>query len=81
VTSAKSSYASRGNIFDRRRRSDCGRQPGDHRHQIVPIADSALLSSKIVKNAVLKVYKGSPHGMCTTEKDRVNAELLAFVKS
>ena len=49
--------------------------------QIVPIADSALLSSKIVKNASLKVYKGAPHGMCTTHKDQVNADLLAFIKS
>ncbi len=49
--------------------------------QIVPIADSALLSSKIVKGAVLKVYKGAPHGMCTTLKDQVNEELLGFFKS
>jgi non-heme chloroperoxidase len=48
--------------------------------QIVPIADSALLSSKIIKDAKLVVYKGAPHGMCTTLKDRVNAELLAFFK-
>ena len=48
--------------------------------QIVPIADSALLSSKIVKNAKLVIYQGAPHGMCTTLKDRVNAELLAFFK-
>lgn len=48
--------------------------------QIVPIADSALLSSKIIKDAKLIVYKGAPHGMCTTLKDRVNAELLAFIK-
>jgi non-heme chloroperoxidase len=48
--------------------------------QIVPIADSALLSSKIIKNAKLVVYKGAPHGMCTTLKDRVNEELLAFIK-
>ena len=48
--------------------------------QIVPIADSALLSSKIIKNAKLKVYEGAPHGMCTTLKDRVNDELLAFIK-
>jgi non-heme chloroperoxidase len=48
--------------------------------QIVPIADSALLSSKIIKNAKLVVYEGAPHGMCTTLKDRVNAELLAFCK-
>jgi non-heme chloroperoxidase len=49
--------------------------------QIVPIADSALLSSKIVKGAILKIYKGAPHGMCTTLKDRVNEELLGFFKS
>ena len=49
--------------------------------QIVPIAASALLSSKIVKNAQLKVYKGAPHGMCTTLKDRVNGDLLEFLKS
>ena len=47
--------------------------------QIVPIVASAMLSSKIVKNAELKVYPGSPHGMCTTEKDRVNQDLLAFI--
>jgi non-heme chloroperoxidase len=46
--------------------------------QIVPIADSALLSSKIIKGAKLVVYKGAPHGMCTTLKERVNGELLAF---
>ena len=46
--------------------------------QIVPIGASAMLSSKIVKNAKLKVYEGAPHGMCTTLKDRVNAELLGF---
>ena len=48
--------------------------------QIVPIADSALLSAKIVKNATLKIYPGGPHGMCTTEKDKVNADLLAFIQ-
>lgn len=48
--------------------------------QIVPIADSALLSAKIVKDATLIVYKGGSHGMCTTEKDRVNADLLKFIK-
>ncbi len=48
--------------------------------QIVPIGDSAMLSSKLVKNAQLKVYKGAPHGMCTTLKDEVNADLLAFIK-
>jgi non-heme chloroperoxidase len=49
--------------------------------QIVPIADSAMLSSKIIKNAQLVVYKGGSHGICTTEKDRVNADLLAFIKA
>jgi len=49
--------------------------------QIVPIADSALLSSKIVKKATLKVVPGAPHGMCTTHADKVNGELLAFLKA
>jgi non-heme chloroperoxidase len=49
--------------------------------QIVPIADSALLSAKIVKNAILKVYPGLSHGMCQTHKDLINADLLAFVKT
>jgi non-heme chloroperoxidase len=40
-----------------------------------------MLSSKIVKGATLKIYKGAPHGMCTTLKDQVNAELLAFFKA
>lgn len=48
--------------------------------QIVPIGASALLSAKIVKNAILKVYKEAPHGMCTTHKDQVNADLLEFFK-
>ena len=48
--------------------------------QIVPIGASALLSSKIVKGATLKVYAGAPHGMCSTLKDRVNQELLAFIR-
>jgi len=47
--------------------------------QIVPIGASAMLSSKLIKDATLKVYDGAPHGMCTTLKDRVNAELLAFL--
>ena len=49
--------------------------------QIVPIGASALLSSKIVKNTKLVVYQGAPHGLCTTHKDRVNEELLAFIKA
>ncbi len=48
--------------------------------QIVPIADSALLSANLVKGAVLKVYQGAPHGMCTTRKDDVNSDLLAFAQ-
>jgi len=49
--------------------------------QIVPMADSALLSAKLVKNATLKIYKGASHGLCSTEKDKVNADLLAFIQS
>ena len=49
--------------------------------QIVPIGASALLSARIIKKATLKVLKGAPHGMCTTLKDQVNEELLAFLKS
>jgi hypothetical protein len=41
----------------------------------------AMLSSKLIKDAQLKVYKGAPHGLCTTMKDRVNEDLLAFAKS
>ncbi len=48
--------------------------------QIVPIANSAILSAKLIKNATLKVYAGAPHGMCTTLADRVNADLLAFIQ-
>ncbi len=48
--------------------------------QIVPIADSALLTSKLVKNATLKVYPGGPHGLTDTHKDQLNADLLAFLK-
>jgi len=49
--------------------------------QIVPIAAAANLSSKIVPGAKLKVYPGFPHGMCQTQKDVINADLLAFLKS
>jgi len=48
--------------------------------QIVPIVAAGLLSSKIVKGATLKVMPGAPHGMCSTLKDQINAELLAFIK-
>lgn len=46
--------------------------------QIVAIADSAYLSAKLVKGATLKVIAGAPHGMCSTLKDQINSELLAF---
>jgi len=49
--------------------------------QIVPIGASALLSSKLIKNARLEIYKGAPHGMCSTHKDQVNADLLSFVRA
>jgi non-heme chloroperoxidase len=49
--------------------------------QIVPIGAAAMIASKIVKNAKLKVYQGAPHGMCTTLKDRVNGDLLEFIKA
>jgi len=48
--------------------------------QIVPIADSALLSVKLVQNGTLKVYKGYPHGMATVHADVINADLLAFIR-
>ena len=47
--------------------------------QIVPIADSAPLSAKLLKNGTLKIYRGFPHGMCTTHADTVNPDLLAFI--
>jgi non-heme chloroperoxidase len=49
--------------------------------QIVPIADSSMLSAKLIPGSTLKVYKGAPHGMCTTMKDQVNQDLLAFIKA
>jgi non-heme chloroperoxidase len=49
--------------------------------QIVPIGASAMLASKIVKEAKLKIYPGLSHGMCSTNKDQINAELLAFCRS
>lgn len=49
--------------------------------QIVPIADSAPLSSKLLRNGTLKVYPGFPHGMATTHADVINADLLAFFKA
>ena len=49
--------------------------------QIVPIADSAPLSAKLLKNGTLKIYEKFPHGMCTTRADVINPDLLAFIKS
>jgi non-heme chloroperoxidase len=49
--------------------------------QIVPIVASGLLSSKIIKGATLKVIPGAPHGMCSTLKDQINEDLLAFIKT
>ena len=49
--------------------------------QIVPIGASALQSSKLVKNATLKIYAGAPHGLAHTHKDQLNADLLAFLKT
>jgi non-heme chloroperoxidase len=49
--------------------------------QIVPIADSALLSVKLLQKGTLKVYPGLPHGMCTTHADVINPDLLAFFKA
>ena len=49
--------------------------------QIVPIADSALLSAKLVKGAVLKTYAGFPHGMPTTHAEQINSDLLDFIRS
>jgi non-heme chloroperoxidase len=49
--------------------------------QIVPIGAAALLAAKLVKGAQLNIYKGAPHGMCTTHKDAVNRDLLAFIES
>jgi non-heme chloroperoxidase len=49
--------------------------------QIVPFANSGLLQSKLIKGASLKVYTGAPHGLCTTHKDQVNEDLLAFCRA
>ena len=48
--------------------------------QIVPIGAAALLSAKLVKNSILKIYPGAPHGIAYTHKDQLNADLLAFIK-
>jgi len=48
--------------------------------QVVPVADSALLAAKLVKDGTLKVYPGLPHGMCTTHSELINRDLLAFFR-
>ena len=48
--------------------------------QIVPYANAALLQAKLVKNSTLKIYKGAPHGLCTTHKNQVNEDLFSFLK-
>jgi non-heme chloroperoxidase len=49
--------------------------------QVVPYKDASLLQAKLLKNGTLKVYPGLPHGMCTTNADVINADLLAFIRS
>jgi non-heme chloroperoxidase len=49
--------------------------------QIVPIGASAMLSSKIIPDATLKIYPGADHGICSTRKDEVNADILQFLKN
>jgi non-heme chloroperoxidase len=49
--------------------------------QIVPITDAGMLSARIIPSATLKIYSGAPHGMCTTMEDKINADLLEFLKS
>ncbi len=46
----------------------------------MPIDDAGRRQAELVRGAILKVYPGAPHGMCSTEKDKVNADLLAFIK-
>jgi non-heme chloroperoxidase len=49
--------------------------------QIVPYADSGPLTARLLKNATLKTYPGLPHGMCTTQAEVINADLLAFIQA
>ncbi|WP_371674860.1 alpha/beta fold hydrolase [Neorhizobium sp. T25_27] len=49
--------------------------------QVVPVADSAVLSAKLLKNATLKIYKGLPHGMATTHAAMINSDILSFIES
>jgi len=76
-------FARRRHEHDRhdRRRADANEgRHADLLQEIVPIADSALLAVKLVRKATLKVYPGAPHGMPSTLKDRINADLLAFIQ-
>src|SRR5215207_7051120 len=65
----------RGSAVDRPPSSSCMAEDD----QIVPIAASALLAAKLVKQGTLKVYPGLPHGMCTTHAERINPDLLGNV--
>ena len=49
--------------------------------QLVPINNAAKLSEKLIKNAQLKIYKGASHGLCSTHKNQINADLLSFISS
>ncbi len=49
--------------------------------QVVPYKDAALLQAKLIKNSTLKVYPGYPHGMCTTNAEVINSDLLTFIKA
>jgi non-heme chloroperoxidase len=49
--------------------------------QVVPYKDASERQAKLLRNATLKIYPGYPHGMCTTNADQINADLLAFIKS
>jgi non-heme chloroperoxidase len=49
--------------------------------QVVPIEESSILSVKLIRTSILKVYEGFPHGMCTTHVDKINSDLDAFITS
>lgn len=49
--------------------------------QIVPYKDASLLQAQLIKNSTLKIYPGFPHGMCTTNADVINPDLLTFIKA
>ena len=49
--------------------------------QVVPYKDAALLQAKLIKTSTLKIYPGFPHGMCTTNADVINEDILAFIKA